>query len=514
MLRTELFWVFGLLGGAVLTAVLVNALAPDRRRHVRRVVILYALFLLALGARHAASGLGEVAWAERLMVVAELLRLISAINIGATVTFVVVLPRLGIGPPMIVSDILVGVAYIVITISVLSGHGLDPTSVMATSAVVSAILAISLQSTLGNILGGVALQLDGSIHEGDWVQLSDGQQGKVRAIRWRHTVVETRNWSTIIVPNAQLLANSIMILGRRGGEDVPQRMWVWFNVDYRHAPAHVIRVVTEAMHATPMQDVAEDPAPSVVCMDFMRQGNQSMGSYAVRYWLTNLAADDPTSSRVRARLYTALNRAGIPLAIPAQTAFVVHRDEQKAARRAKRRLDERTQALRGVHLFRSFKEEEVRHLAEGMSEVIYTAGEVITRQGNVANWLYILTAGEAEVRHTYDPDGEGPLPAATEHVAALTAPDFFGEMGLMTNQPREADVIAASDCECFRLGLDAFQEVLLARPEIAEELSERLAERKMELISLQEELDAGTKLSRHRLERDQILGSIKGFFGL
>src|SRR5256885_17169044 len=104
--------------------------------------------------------------------------------------------------------------------------GVQLSGIIATSAVVTVVLGLSLQATLGNVLGGIALQLDDSIHLGDWLQLPNGQQGKVKAIRWRHTVVETRTWYTVIVPNASLLTHTILILApaaatptqhRRGG---------------------------------------------------------------------------------------------------------------------------------------------------------------------------------------------------------------------------------------------------------------------------------------------------------
>ena len=111
------------------------------------------------------------------------------------------------------------------------------------------------------IVGGVALQLDHSIHEGDWLQLPDGTQGRVRAIQWRHTVVETRNWDTVIVPNASLLAQNIVILGKRSGKRLQHRMWVYFNVDFRFSPSHVIDVVRDALAAAPIEGVADDYDP-------------------------------------------------------------------------------------------------------------------------------------------------------------------------------------------------------------------------------------------------------------
>jgi small-conductance mechanosensitive channel/CRP-like cAMP-binding protein len=513
-MRSDLVLVLGLFAAVTVAAAIVNALAPAQRGLVRRIVILFVMSLACLGLSYALEAGGVPKWPGRMRFGAELLQAFTVINVISTLTFAVALPKLGVSVPMIASDLVVGIGYILATLGVLSGHGLDPTGVLATSAVVSAVLAISLQSTLGNILGGVALQLDGSIHEGDWIQLENGKQGRVKQVRWRHTVVETRDWSTIIVPNVQLLGNNIMILGKRDGRAVPQRMWVWFNVDFRFPPARVIQVVGDAVCASPIDGVAADPRPNVVCMDFTKEMRESFATYAVRYWLTDLAADDPTNSRVRSRVFTALRRAGIPLAVPAHTMFVEMQDETRLERRTKRRVDERLEALKTVSLFRHLTEDELETLAAGMSHVIYTAGEVITRQGAVAHWLYVLTSGKVQIRTNVDPDGDGPAPAQAKTVATLEAPDFFGEMGLMTGEPRVADVVAMTDVDCFRLGKQTFEHVFLDRPEMANELSETLAARRVNLIAVRDGLDADARLSRHASERDRILGGIKGFFAL
>lgn len=513
-MRGELTWAVGLFAGVMITAASVNRFAVAHRARVRRIVILFVIYLIALASHLALDALGMKVWGARLLLVTELLQAFNVVNVASTLTIFVALPAVGVSVPLIVSDLLIGIGYIVATLGAFAGHGLEPSGVLATGAVVSTVLAISLQSTLGNILGGVALQLDGSIHEGDWIQLENGRQGRVRAVRWRHTVVETRDWSTIIVPNAQLLANNIMILGKREDRTVPQRMWVWFNVDFRFPPTKVIQVVTDALVGANIVGVATDPPPNVVCMDFTKEMRESFATYAVRYWLLDLAADDPTNSRVRARVYTALRRAGIPLAVPAKMEFVQIEDEARVSRRAQRHLSQRLAALRTVHLFRSLTEPELETLAKGLHHVIYTTGETMTRQGAVAHYLYVMTEGTAEVRTKFDPDGDGPMPAQTMLVAALSAPDFFGEMGLMTGEPRMADVVATSDVDCFRLGKETVEQVLLKRPEIATELSEKLATRRVELIAVREGLDANARQARQARERDRILGSIKSFFGL
>jgi len=513
-MRNEAFWAIGLFAAIVVIAALVNRFNAAHRTRVRRVVILFCLYLFTAGVHWGLEQAGQTVWASRLLVVSELLRAFTFVNLGATALFSLLLPLTGVVLPMIASDLLVGIGYIGATVGVLSTHGLNPTGALASAAVVSAVLAISLQSTLGNILGGVALQLDGSVHEGDWIQLDNGRQGRVRAIRWRHTVVETRDWATVIVPNALLLAGNITILGKREGRSVPQRFWVWFNVDFRFPPTKVIDVVSEALNASPIPGVAAAPPPNCVCMDFSHNNRESFATYAVRYWLPDLTAVDPTSSRVRARIYTALRRAGIPLALPASTTWIQVDNDERQKKKGEQAVADRFKVLRDLPLFRSLTNDEVRKLAEGLSHVIYTAGEVCTRQGAKAHWLYILTSGTVEIRTTLDRDGGGPLPGATKIVGRLTAPEVFGEMGLITGQARTADVVAVTDVDCFRLDKETFERVLLERPEIATELSDRLARRRVELIAVRDGLDEEAKIARQSVERDQILGAIRSFFSL
>src|SRR5678815_2611168 len=85
---------------------------------------------------------------------------------------------------------------------------------------------------------------------------------------------------------------------------------------------------------------------------------------------------------------------------------------------------------------------------------------------------------------------------------------------LMTGEPRQADVIALEDIECYRLDKDAFNHVMQQRPEVAAEFSKTLAERRVELWSVKEGLSEAEKAARKATEAAQILGRIKEFFAL
>lgn len=484
---------------------LINRFAPNARARIRRVLTVFAFY--ALGALLSSMVGADAGQPSRwLDIITGMFEAFTLIHLGAIVIFDLFLPWIGLRLPRLTSDLSLGAAYALTGAAVLSSAGVDFTSVVAASTVFAAILTISLQTTLGNVVGGVAVQLDGSIQPGQWLQLDSGKQGKVREVRWRSTTLETRDGDSMVIPNSVLLTGQFTILGRRDGVSHPHRMWVYFQVDFRYGPAEVCRVVEEAIRGVAIPNVALEPGADCICLDLAKDLRDSYGYYAARYWIVDLASDEPTSSRVRARIHAALRRAGIPLARPSVTQFMVGADEETDNARSERRRQRAAATLRALDLFRALTDHEIGHLASDLVFAPFAAGETITRQGAVAHFLYIMQKGTAEVRVSVDTE--------QKLVATLAAPSFFGEMGLMTGEPRLASVIALTDVVCYRLDKQAFDSIIRARPEIAAEVSKVLAGRRVELISVREGLDAAARRAREVSEQARIVASIRSFFGL
>ncbi len=507
-LVTDSWLIFAGFALAVVVVAGFLRLVPLAPRHrLRRAVILlgfYAATLVLTTALHWVHAPGLTSAAQ---VAAELLQLLLVINLVAIGLFDLTLRACRIAYPDILHDVVVGAAYVAAIGFLMHRSGVNVTSIVATSAVVTAVVGLSLQATLGNVVGGISLQLDDSVNEGDWIELQDKTQGQVKKIRWRHTVIETRDWDTLIVPNGLLMTQSIKVLGKRAGQPLQRRTWVYFNVDFRFAPAEVMRAVNEALQAAPIENVAIDPKPNCVSSDFARDANDSVCYYGVRYWLSDFARDSATSSLVRERIYAALKRAQIPLAIPATTMFVSQDDLEHRDRKRTRELESRMAALASIDLFANLSDEERRILSASARLAPFSAREVITRQGATAHWLYVLLKGSALVR-VANAGGE------ERQVAVLEAPSFFGEMALMTGQPREATVIAESDVECLRVDRKDLEGIIKHRPEIASEMSGVLAARRVELMAARDGLDSDQKRARLDNEHNRILGSIRDFFAL
>ena len=485
----------------LVTAVLLRYRPADRK------TVFFTLLLFGFGlAGQLASGAVFVAGfpqaAAGLHEVFLIVEGLGAIRLGGIFAFRLLLPTFGLMPPRILEDIAVFIAYIAWGFVRLHYAGLDLSGIVTTSAVITAVLAFSMQDTLGNILGGLALELDNSIQIGDWVKVDD-VVGKVVDIRWRHTAIETRNWETVVIPNSHLMKNKFAVLGRHGEDSVQWRRWVWFNVGYQTPPSRVIQTVGKAIRAADIQYVARTPEPSCVLMDF----TDSFGRYVVRYWLTDLQEDDSTDSEVRDHIYAALQRAGIRLAFPEHNVHMTKEGEKHEQAKHVRQLSERINALRKVELFSTFREDELRSISEKLKYAPFAKGDIITRQGAVAHWLYMLIEGEAEV-YLEMPGQE------RRKISTLHAGNFFGEMGLMTGAPRTSTVVAATDVECYQLDKASFEQVLHNRPELADEITRILVNRRFALDSTQQDMDTAARDSQMAQQQLDVLTRIRSFFGL
>jgi small-conductance mechanosensitive channel/CRP-like cAMP-binding protein len=417
------------------------------------------------------------------------------------VLFGTLLPKARVRAPRIVQDVLVAILSIATAVSVASRAGVNLSGLIATSAVLTAVLGLSLQDVISNVAGGLALQVDTSLEVGDWIKVND-LTGRVTEVRWRFTAVETRNWETILIPNIVLMRNQVTIVGRRTGQPTLARRWVSFNVDWHHQPSDVIEVVTNAIRGAKIPRVAADPPPDVILMDL----GDSSGKYAVRYWLTDLAADDPTDSDVRTRIFFALQRADMRLALPSRNVFVTNEDDHHREVKTDQQLARRRHVLECIELFKPLAPDELLELAVSLKYAPFTGGEVMTRQGAEAHWLYIIEDGTASVRISDD---------ATEREVAKLGPfSFFGEMSLLTGRPRAATVVAVTDVECFRLDKNAFQKVIEKRPEMARDFAEALAKRSVELEAAREGLDAETANARQASSENDLFTQIRSFFRL
>jgi small-conductance mechanosensitive channel/CRP-like cAMP-binding protein len=494
-------WTPVLIIGYVLTHLLLrNQRARHERYQLRGALTLIIFHVIAVGARAAQI---EYGYEDRIAeLTAAMFQALAVVTLGTSALFRGLLPRVGLTTPRILLDLITVIGIVVAIILVGRKAGFSVAGVITTSAVLSAVIGLSLQSTLGNVMNGLSIQLDKSISVGDWISLGPNlATGQVIEIRWRYTALQTSRWDTVIVPNSQLVNGQITIIGRRIGQPRMSRRQVDFFVDFRTPPTEVLAAVEAGLRADPVPHMAKDPAPNALCIGV----RDSYAHYCVRYWLTDLSADDPTDSAVRVRIWFALRRANIPMSIPASSMFLTMETREREERKVADEHARRVRALASVDLFRTIPDETRGGLANDLVFMPFARGESITREGATDDGLFMIVEGEAVVRI-----GSG---VEEREVARLTAGQFFGEMSLMTGEARTATVVAATDMLCYRLDKPAFHRILRDTPAIADLVAEVLATRRSALSAVRDERDE-IRRKRMETEKQNLLGRIRGFFGL
>src|SRR2546421_582971 len=114
-------------------------------------------------------------------------------------------------PPRIFRDVTQAVVYVIVLMLTLRAVGVEPSSLLTTSALLTAVVGLALQDTLGNMVSGLALQMQRPFQVGDWIQFDpdERQIGKVTEVNWRATTVVTNDLIEVIVPNAHLAKAAI-----------------------------------------------------------------------------------------------------------------------------------------------------------------------------------------------------------------------------------------------------------------------------------------------------------------
>lgn len=492
-------WIIG--GGLLLWLLLLRTLPEGSRQALRQTAAFFVICLLGELAAALMAGLGWDRVADGFREAALIGLGIALIRATGLLVFRVLMPRLRLEAPRILEDVTVIAGYFIFGLVRLRYAGLDLSHIVATSAIITAVIAFAMQDTLGNILGGLAIHLDHSVEIGDWVVV-DNVSGQVVDIRWRYTKIATRNGEKVVVPNSVLMKNKFSVVGVYGGRNNAWRRWVWFNVPLEHPPARVVAIVGQGVADAEIPNVAREPAPGCVLMEF----GAGFGRYAVRYWLTDPQQDDPTDSLVRLHVFAALERAGMRLAIPEEARHLIKENEARAQALAARELQHREAILARVELLRSLTAEERRTLAGCLTHAPFARGDVIARQGAAADWLYILVAGEAEV--WFEQEGSRRL------LSRLGPGSVFGEMGLMTGEPRRATVVAGSDVDCYRLDKTGLETVLHGRPVLAEEMARVLAVREAELDRVRQDVDAAARTRQGTDRHASILERMRAFLRL
>ncbi|HVM16232.1 MAG TPA: cyclic nucleotide-binding domain-containing protein [Gaiellaceae bacterium] len=129
------------------------------------------------------------------------------------------------------------------------------------------------------------------------------------------------------------------------------------------------------------------------------------------------------------------------------------------------RKDAKVELISKVPLFAGCSRSELTKVAQLADELPVEDGRQLTREGEPGREFFVLVDGEAVVRKK------------GRKVATLTSGDFFGEMALLTDAPRNATVVAAGDARVLVVTDRDFRKLLRDSPQVQLKVLQALAER-------------------------------------
>ena len=327
--------------------------------------------------------------------------------------------------------------------------------VLATTAVGAVVIGFALQDTLGNLFSGLAIQIERPFSVGHWVTIA-GTDGLVAEVTWRATKLRTKAGNFVVVPNSVVAKETITNYSEPTQDT---RLDVEVGASYDTPPNEVKAVIVAALRDEPL--LARGREAEVLIVDFAA----SAITYRVRVWATDFSADLRVRDRVRSHIYYAFRRHGINIPYPMQVQI----EQQAAVVTAD--AAERARLVDGVDALASLTKEQRADLAGGSREVLFEAGQAIVREGDQGASMFVLCRGEAVVT----------LAGADGELARHRAGDFFGEMSLLTGEPRTATVTAATDCDLIEIGVEAFRRIVMADATLVERMSDDIARRRAEI---------------------------------
>jgi small-conductance mechanosensitive channel/CRP-like cAMP-binding protein len=362
-------------------------------------------------------------------------------------------------------------------------------ALLATSAVITAIIGLALQETLGNLFAGLALALERTVQVGDMVRSGEAI-ALVEQLSWRAIKVRTMEGNSLLIPNSVANRERLEVF-RRGG--VPMARTLQVGLEYDAPPARARAALESAVRDLP--GLATHPSPVAYLHGF----EHSAVSYELRYWLEDYARYLEVDSKVRERVWYQLEREALRIAYP-----VIRQHQYAAGPLQRGDYSGMIQAaVESSALFAPLSPTERARLCEGARLLRFAGGETVVREGETGSSMFLIAAGRAGVSVR----GSG---AESQRVAVLQSGAAFGEISLLTGEPRLASVRALEEAVLVEIDKATLAPILQANPSLVDELDAIVLERRRQIAGRLDSAREGAPAG----EPESLRARIARFFGL
>lgn len=166
------------------------------------------------------------------------------------------------------------IVFILGTLIVLQTLGISITPILAALGIGGFAVALAFQDTLSNLFSGLYLIISGQVRTGDYIKLQTGEEGYVRDITWRNTVIKELPNNLIVVPNTKL-ATAIFTNYHLPAKEInlPIQVGVSYDSDLEYVEKVTVEVAKEVM-----QEIASDIVDFEPFITY-----QAFGEYSIQF---------------------------------------------------------------------------------------------------------------------------------------------------------------------------------------------------------------------------------------
>ncbi len=393
---------------------------------------------------------------------------------------------------------------------VLDSAGINFGSLAVFAGAVGIAVGIGLQNLANNFISGIILLLERPIRVGDYVEIGT-VMGVVERISLRSTLVRTGRGLAVIVPNSSLANNNLINWSH-------QDPTCCIDIKIEVADTNDSMSVTEALLAAARQEpsVLSFPIPQVFFQGIKNRAFQ----FELQVWITQPTRKASIQSALFFLVQQQFENYGITYPArgisieadyPEQLTTLIQQFRGETpptfsgTAPATNPTLSRTTAitlrdlLRKVSYFANLNDIELRHIIEEGYQKRLNAGEVICQENDPGDSFYIILSGAVDVF----------VESIGKQVAVREAGEFIGEMSLLMGMPRTATLRTLEETTLFVVDRGNLQSLLRRHQELADKISEELAQRQETLERL------GIKIgSKDEPPLIQIRKRIQSVFGI
>ncbi len=327
--------------------------------------------------------------------------------------------------------------------------GVNVSSLLTSSAILTAVSGFSMQDTIGSLFSGLLIQAEKPFKIGDWVRVGD-KEGQVAEVTWRYTKLVTFSQEYLLVPNNVIAKERLVNLT----DPIPQiSMAVNVPAPPDVPPVKVKSALEEVLRRCPL--VAQNPPPRVRLAEI----GTDQSVYRCAFFVEDFQDTVAARSEVLSTAWYEFQRQGIPL--PVARRMMVSGRKNACSAQASDVLG----LVAGVGLFSGMHREEMELLLQCAACRNYAPGARIVEEGQDGATMFIIVTGKVAVLR------------GGSRVAALGPGDVFGEMALLTGEPRQADVVALEHVSCLEVDREGFRVILEKNPALVENVTRIFEER-------------------------------------